>query len=286
MKTAVIIPIHKQSHNVERILSALSIQTDDNFSVYLMLDRPEPDEIEVISQVSEKFDLDTRIHVISEVPFGITNRIEGQEIFLTPYIRNEGIEIAKRDNTEVFIFIDGDCIPQQNLVKAHNYTSGMGLPTLSIGRRREEKYNWKDQREFDRSLSHINLFRTDGMRINNLQMLRSSIIVWSCNISLNRAAVSLLEKFNKFYYDKRETFSSLFYGTWGGEDNFLGIEAYYAGVYINMIGDTQAGIKHIDHPRPKSKYGHEEHMQFFAMKTKELGEMMIRRPLKLDFFVV
>lgn len=284
MKTVIIIPIHKQSKNLDRIIYGLERQTEKSFKALFMLDRPASDELnEMIAKINDS-SLDAVAHVIGTVPDGITNRVGSDEIFLTPYIRNEGIRIAKEWQMENFIFIDGDCIPQENLVYAHNYTSSRGLPVLSVGRRREEKHNWRDQREVDRSLSMLNLFRRDGMVINNLQMLKSSIIVWSCNISLNISAINLMEKFNSYYYGKAETFSGQFSGTWGGEDGFLGIEAYYAGLYINMIGDTRAGVKHIDHPRPISKYGHEEHMRFLALKTKELGEMMIKKPLILDFF--
>lgn len=284
MNTVIIIPIHKQSKNLERIIYGLERQTEKSFRVLFMLDRPAPEELsDMVSKINDS-DLDAVAHIIASVPEGITNRVGSDDIFLTPYVRNEAINIAKEWKVENFIFIDGDCIPQENLVHAHNYASSQGIPVLSVGRRREEKHNWRDQREVDRNLSMLNLFRRDGMVINNLQMLKSSIIVWSCNISMNIAAIKLMEKFNSHYYGKKETFSSQFTGTWGGEDGFLGIEAYYAGIYINMIGDTRAGIKHIDHPRPLSKYGHEEHTRYLALKTKELGELMIKKPLTLDFF--
>lgn len=282
MKNALVVPVHKQSDNIHLIFDGIKNQTLVPDIVYLILDRPNDDEVSKVNELSSIYEFQSSVFSIENAPSGVLNR-NGGELFLAPYVRNHGIELALSEGYDNIIFIDGDCIPQEGLVKSHVNKCSYNLPTLNVGRRREIQYKWKDQREIDRRLLNLELFPRDGRLIHNLEMLKQSLIVWSCNISMNKQAIELIKKFNSYYYGRNEVFSSMFNGTWGGEDGFLGIEAYFARVFINMLGETSSGVKHIDHPRPNDKYS-DEHLRFLKGKITELGAMMLKRPVPLDMF--
>ena len=242
MKTALIIPLYKQGKNWNSILKGIESQTKIPDRVYVLLDRPEQDEIpdleSYLRNISSNSKISDNIYVarVLENPIYIGNPGNPEDpLFLTGHIRNVGIELAMEDGCEIFIFIDGDCIPQKTLVESHCKKCEYNIPVLSVGRRRESIYNWSDKREVDPSLMHLNLFREKGVIINNDALLHQSLIVWSCNIAMNFKAIDLLFKFNELYYKRKEVFSSEFLGKWGGEDAFLGIQCNYCRVFITGL---------------------------------------------------
>jgi hypothetical protein len=225
-----------------------------------------------------------KIVEISEPPVYMGNPPNpGDAPFLAGHVRNVGIDKALEDNAEIFIFIDGDCIPQKSLIQSHMSKLKLNVPVLSIGRRRESIYKWQDKREVDPSLFNLKLFREHGVIINNPQLLEKSLIVWTCNIGLNLKAVNILKKFNLSYYKRDEVFSSEFLGKWGGEDGFLGIQAYYCRVFITTIGNLASGVEHIDHPRPPDVYN-PNHMNFFKEQCDRLRKKITVNPMVLEFF--
>lgn len=291
MKTALIIPLYKQGKNWASILKGIESQTKIPDRVYVLLDRPELDEIkdleDYLSVINVQSPIVNNIYVsrVLDRPSYIGNPGNPEDpLFLTGHIRNIGVELAMEDGCEIFIFIDGDCIPQKTLVESHCKKCELKVPVLSVGRRRESIYNWSDKREVDSSLMHLNLFREKGVIINNDALLHQSLIVWSCNIAMNYKAINMLFKFNELYYKRKEVFSSEFLGKWGGEDAFLGIQCNYCRVFITTIGEKSSGVEHIDHPRPKSTHNI-EHMYFFKEKCEKLRKKVTIFPLTLDFFV-
>ena len=140
MKTCIIIPLHKQSIYWQRMLKAIELQTVKPDVVYLMVDRPQYEEnaLETINKINEKTELNIRVEPVENHHVYIGNPpLDKKNTFLTPYIRNVGINKALENGCTNFIFIDGDCIPQSKLVESHlkkiNYEN---LPILSSGRRR------------------------------------------------------------------------------------------------------------------------------------------------------
>lgn len=290
MKIAMIIPLYKQGKNWEKILRGIESQTVIPDRIYLMLDRPGDDEIpdlqHYIDGINSTSKISDRIVVtdVKEKPKYIGNPGTKEDpIFLAGHLRNVGIENALKDECDIFIFIDGDCIPQKSLVESHCKKCKMNVSVLSVGRRRESTYNWHDRREVEPGLVHLNLFRDNGVMINNDALLHQSLIVWSCNIALNIKALNMLLKFNEIYYRRREVFSSEFLGKWGGEDSFLGIQSNYCRIFITTIGEKSSGIEHIDHPRPKETHNI-EHMNFFREKCENLRRKITITPLTLEFF--
>jgi len=284
MKTALIIPSYNQSKYLPRIFKAIELQSIKPSVIYLMVDRPEDDETieQYLKQIS-KLNLNIVIKYVNKIPKNIEFRSTNNP-FLTPYIRNSGIANALSEGCDNFIFIDGDCIPQKNLIQSHLKKLNHHIPVLSVGRRREAIYKWQDRREHVPELLNLNLFREKGTLINNPQLLKQSLIVWSCNMAMNLPAIKLIKKFNKKYYFRDEVFSSEFVGKWGGEDAFLGIQSHYCRVFITTIGEKSSGIEHIDHPRPPEKYNL-EHMKFLNNEMEKLSKKIMLNPMEIDFFV-
>jgi len=282
MKTCLIIPIHKQSNNCRKIFDGILGQSIRPDFIYLIIDRATHDEFNQINDLTSMYDLNFKIIRIDIIPDFIPRKSD-LPVFMAGYIRNIGIEHALKDDCEIFIFIDGDCVPQKDLVKYHIQQCDRKIPVISVGRRRESKYGWKDQREVDANLMHLNLFGNNGIVINNPELLKQSLVLWSCNVSINKSAIDLLYRFNLKYYARVEIFNSLFLGEWGGEDSFLGVTAWHCRIFISTIGALSTGIEHIDHPRPVDKYTI-NHKEYFDNQVDNLRKKVMVNPLPLDFF--
>jgi len=280
MKIALIIPLYKQTDNWPKLLKGIKSQTVKPDKIYLIFDRSGDWVITKALNDTNDPDLDITYHAH-------THKIDEPDYFLAPYNRNKGIELAIEDGCDVFIFIDGDCVPQKKLIESHVNKLKYELPVLSVGRRRESIYRWQDRREHVPELNHLNLFRKDGTLINNAstELLKNSLIVWSCNMAMNLPAIKLLRRLNRKYFNRNEVFSSEFNGSWGGEDAYLGIQAYHCRVFITTIGEKQSGVEHIDHPRPKDKYNM-EHLEFLNKQIDILRKQARINPLDISFFIV
>jgi len=258
MKTALIIPVHNQAKHWSRMIKAIEELSEYPETVYVMLDRPTKTDYKYISGICSRQGKNCTYKVIEshdKPKYMGRPQANDDDNFLAGHVRNKSIEMATNEGHEIFIFIDGDCIPETDLVKDHKKLNSLGIPNLSVGRRRDEKHNWKDQREIDNVVKGAKLFSSgNGYVVQSVQLLITSTIVWTCNVSINIDAINLVKKLNRIYYERDEVFNSEFSGTWGGEDGFLGFQCYVARVFITMCATDKSGIRHIDHPRPPSKY--------------------------------
>lgn len=259
------------------------------YFIYVMLDRQSATDFKFIKNVTSNIDLSNSYKVfnMTDIPefVGRPNHLPEQDLFLTGYRRNQAIDMAIEDGCTSFVFIDGDCLPQPDLIAAHNRANFRNLPNLSVGRRREEKHGWKDQREVSPNLRNLKLFgRVDENVITDFELLKTSAITWSCNMSMNFQAVNRLKKFNQYYYGRPDVFHSDFLGTWGGEDGFIGVESYFCKIFITVINDKKSGIKHIEHERPVNKYSGDAFQIYLEHQIVLLQQMIANKPLSLDFF--
>ena len=282
MKSCLIIPVHNQVKYLRNILEGVSKQSILPDITYVMLDRPSDDEYNMAIEVANLFDFNISVHRIDNIPTYIPRK-SNNGIFLAGYIRNQGVSLALDANCDIFIFIDGDCVPQKDLISSHINKCSKSIPVMSIGRRRESKYGWKDQRETSPNLTHLNLFNTSGCIINNAELLKNCLVIWSCNLAVNKHALGLIYKFNNKYYGISELFNSIFLGEWGGEDSFLGITAWYCKLFITTIGEMSSGVEHIDHPRPDSKYTI-NHKAYFDEQLENIRKKTTLNPMDLEFY--
>lgn len=287
MKSALIIPIKNQDKYISRMLHAINIQSVKPDMVYFMIDRPTDKEYNVISQAVEKQNNESyKLFRVDTIPDYIGNGedLDNDELFLAGDRRNLAIKHAIDDGCDIFIFIDGDCIPQRDLVKSHINACNRDFPILSVGRRREKRFKNLDQRDIDVKVMNKNLFKLNETIIHDVTLLLSSSIVWSCNISMNMRAIAHISQLNKEMFDRYEVFSSEFSGRWGGEDTYLGLQAYASKVIIVSINSELSGVMHIDHPRPINKYDPKVYNDFLSSKVKLIEDMFKDNPLTLDFY--
>lgn len=280
---ALLIPIYKQSKNWDLILKGIESNANPPGKVYALLDRATDEEYDIIKSLSDLSDLNIQVIKVPKPPHYLIKREVIGEPFYTGYVRNYGLDIAISEGYTQFVFIDGDCVPQSGLFNAHFNKLDVDLPVLSIGRRREKKFRWKDQREVTPEFTHLDIFRKEGFLVNNPELITSCVIVWSCNIGMNIKLVNLLKKFNDKYYSRSEVFCSDFLGAWGGEDGFLGVQSWFVRGFITTIGDIKGGVQHIDHPRPSDKYT-VDHMKYFQEQLQRLKVKTKLHPLDIDFF--
>ena len=277
---ALIILFRNQSANARQIAQGIAKQSKTPDNIYLMLDRPSSSEIEEITDAFKDLD-GVRILLNTTIP----KLREGSDVadpFLAGFCRDIAVKQAWRDGHDIFIFIDGDCIPQSKLVECHVKVLDSKYPVISQGRRREKQYQWKDRREVDAGVVQYGIFRTPGYLLSSPDLLRSAQFTWSCNLGINRNAIALVMKLNNEYYQRVELFNSDFNGAWGGEDSFLGIQAYVTRCFITAINDIESGIMHIDHPRKDNPMKHQD---FFIKQVEILKKIMARKPLAINFFI-
>ena len=285
MKIALIIPLHDQTIYWEKILRGIQTQTRLPDCVYAVVDRPNldriPDCVSIIKKANSTISVPINVITVDSVP--LNTKRHADKGFLAGYIRNIGLQEAIKDGYDCFVFIDGDCIPQKELIRSHELLCSYDVPLMSIGRRRESKYRGLDSREHQPNLTHLNIFGRNGTLINNPDLIKQCLVVWSCNIGINMKAVSIIQRFNKKYYDRYELFNSEFNGAWGGEDSFLGITAWYCRIFMHTMGEAKSGVEHIDHPRPETIYTI-NHKQFFEEQCNIIKKKIAITPMSLDIF--
>lgn len=273
---ALIIPIHNQDSNIERIYKGILNQTQLPDNVYFVFDRCKcSDELSLL--------LSNNIIRVSIIELNDVPKSDRNGDFYAGYARNEGLKHAIIDGNEKFVFIDGDCVPQTNLIESHNNSLIQSMPVISVARRREKEYRWLDRRETISDLVNVGFFGKNGLVINNPDLIKNALVTWTCNLGINIFAVRLIQKFNLRYYNENVLFNSLFNGQWGGEDTFLGIEAWYCKVIITTIGHKSAGIEHIPHLRPDNAYSIKS-KEFIDECINNLRKKLVIQPLDINFF--
>lgn len=285
--TVLVVIYRNQSGNWDRISDGLMLLDPAPLAIVVAMDRPGNGDLVVVNEVTTKkgIYIDS-ISITQDVSVKMPNWDGKSDPFLAGYVRNKAIDhVTDRYKTATnIIFIDGDCVPQSNLIGAHEKYLNSAYPVLSVGRRREQEYGWKDRREADPTLHHIGLFSGAGFLVQNTELLKNSLVVWSCNVGMNLTTIKLIRKFNKKYLNRDEVFDSDFNGSWGGEDGFLGIIAWLCKIMITTISDVRSGVNHISHPRPGEKYS-VKHKEFFDKKIEDIKKRMKVNPLSFEFFL-
>ena len=281
--------MHKQAQYWLRMQTALESLSVLPEIIYLMMDRPSRKEVLDVKTLISKPNLKNKYVLcdVQDIPayVGRPNHTPEQSLFLTGDRRNMAIEYAIAEGCDSFVFIDGDCVPQEDLIKSHQKLHDSNLAIMSIGRRREEKHGWKDQRELSESLKQFSMFKTATQVIASDYLMTSSAIAWSCNMGLNLKAVNRLKALNKKYYAREDVFHVNFLGTWGGEDGFIGMQAYVSKICIVMLGDMKSGIKHIEHDRPETKYAGEAFFKYLETQIQLFKMMLDNNQLPIEFFL-
>lgn len=275
-KIIVIVPISITQHShVELILKGFDSQTLQINDIVFSFDRAGvlPDVHK--AQATRQY----KVHFIrSEVP-EVAHRNEGSFAGATrntaiSYLDDNGIDY------DMLVMIDGDCIPQPELVEGHYQACSLDIPVLSCGKRREKPYGWHDRRETIKELKNINIFRKDVI-VNDFSLMKSSLISWGCNLAMNKRAVQLVRKLNNDYFNENTLYNSMFNGGWGGEDTFMGMQAWVTKVFIHV--PCLGAVEHIDHPPASSEVVNNQ-MRVLDSAYATLKIKLIAKPLPISFF--
>lgn len=275
MKIDVVIPIHNQINNISRILDGLHEQNMSCSDVWFVFDRTPMLSEEMIDDINRKYGF--MCHFIEFTPPTNALRSDG---FFAGAARNAGIIESLGSGSDIIVMIDGDCVPQKDLIKGHYEACKLNIPVLSCGRRREKSTKWKDRREYMPHLYNAGFFVKD-LIINDSTFLTDCSVVWSCNIAMNRIAIRRIINLNLRYYGVSNVFHPSFDGGWGGEDSFLGVEAWIAKIFI-LVNST-ASVEHIDHPKVSTQ-NEFEHKKLFDSMVKDIRLKTSLSPLDLKFF--
>jgi len=272
MKTLLVIVSKDQQQYAEKMNTAIDKLTVKPDGVLVVLERPSPAEINATKHAYTN-EL-VSILVSTSLPEYVGRP---QMNFRVPYFcaghaRNLGVKYANDNGYDAIIFIDGDCYPEPDLIKAHNDLLKSDDPVITVGKRNEAKYGWHDQREKNGNFP-IPIFNKSD-RITREAFFVDSGVLWTCNMGINRKAIDLMTSTNQTLYGRDELCSSDFCGTWGGEDGFIGLEALYLDISVMPVCAIDAGVRHNEHPRPLDKYDHETFVAYLEEKREELMYLM------------
>ena len=248
-------------------IEAMSIKPD---KVLYLQDRPSAQEMVDCRKILSGNSLIEQVVVRDQpVHMGHPQMTYGEYHFMTGHVREIAIEYMLKNGYDAIVFIDGDCLPEPDLIKDHRFIlCSAGGATVTVGQRKEFMHDWVDQRVA--SDSKMQIFYDTPCQVTNEGYFVDSGVVWTCNFGMNADAVKHLRNLNKLLYDRNETFHSDFLGTWGGEDGFIGMECFYTGIPVIALPKGHNGIKHQYHDRHSAKYQHASFISFLEAHREQL----------------
>src|SRR5574344_7431 len=281
MPAALIIPERHQSEHIGHMASAINAMTPRPDYTVIVMDRESYRERTAIRGAVKSLECPCAV-IENDSESGYMGRPPmhfGQEAFLTGHCRELGLAASVSAGCDRFIFADGDCIPQSRLIPVHLAAIDTDAPVICAGKRIETIWNMDDQRCASKEQRVAGMFDFPVGTVVSDKPLVDSGVIWTCDFSMNAAAVAAVRRVNELCYGRSEVFSSLFSGTWGGEDGFLGLEAYYSGVAVKYACGPSGGVIHQFHARPDSKYGHSTFLEDLEIRREELMSLLSARGL-------
>lgn len=247
-------------------INEMSVKPD---KVLYLQDRPTAREIVDCRRILTGQELVEQV-IVRTLPdrIGHPQMVYGESHFMAGHIREVAIDYMLKNGYDAIVFIDGDCIPETDLIKDHAAILDRKTAVVTVGQRKEFMHDWVDQRLSPES--KMSIFFDEPTPVTNEGYFVDSGVVWTCNFGMNREAVVHLRRLNKTIYDCYETFYSDFHGTWGGEDGFIGMECFYTGVPVIALQKGANGIKHQYHDRSSAKYQHTSFISFLEAHREQL----------------
>lgn len=286
MKTLLVIPSKGQTQYLPELVAHIEKLAAKPTDIWIYLDRPTGRErVETMRYLKDHPSITLKVNTGMPEYVGHPQMNAGEEYFLAGHVRNIAIEYAYANEYDSVIFIDGDCMPEPDLISGHNELLDADTPRITIGKRKEIKWGLDDQRVASPS-SLIRIFGPNGgKRITSEFYFVDSGVVWTCNFGINRKGIERLYEMNTQLYGRREVFSSEFSGTWGGEDGFLGLECLYGNIGVYSLKDGTNGIIHKEHERPVRKYDHITFIDYMEFRREELLARMNSFGMEVPPFV-
>jgi len=224
--------VHNQENNLPTILKAYSNQSLLPELFIFVLDRCTDNSKKIIEEFAIRF------------PTKIVENTSGNG-FLAGYCRDLGLS---ESNTNT-LFLDGDCIPSENLFREFDNALDVNEPSIAISKRInlcEDKVSFlPDSRET--TPWYVNwIFGDENITITHLEVARVRMLTWSCSLGLNKLAILKIKEINEILGFGNRLFPTNFDGKWGGEDDHIG----HVAMFMNMrvIGlSTRNTVTHIWH---------------------------------------
>lgn len=247
-------------------INEMSVKPD---KVLYLQDRPSAREIVDCRRILSGQELVEQV-IVRSLPdrIGHPQMVYGEYHFMAGHVREIAIDYMVKNGYDAIVFIDGDCIPEPDLIRDHASILDRESAVVTIGQRKEFMHEWVDQRLT--AESKMAIFFDEPTPVTNEGYFVDSGVVWTCNFGMNLAAVNHLRRLNKTIYDRYETFYSDFHGTWGGEDGFIGLECFYTSVLVIALKNGTNGIKHQYHDRSSAKYQHTAFISFLEAHREQL----------------
>lgn len=186
-------------------------------------------------------------------------------------------------NADVFVFLDGDCRPSQDLFGEHEraHAAVFPYPCLVNSIRVEEDVD--GSLIPDPRLSNTHMFRSGAdVVIACDEHLYSGVNPPCCigaNISLSRSAIEAALVINTELFNSNRVFAPVFDGQWGGEDPFLATTLFRAGALIVGIDPRRSHVLHHWHP---TQHRTNDHVRILSRALQEFKSTINSGKLVVD----
>jgi predicted glycosyltransferase involved in capsule biosynthesis len=231
--------IHNQESTLKMLLDSYKTQSFFPGKFIFVLDRCIDNSENVLERFAEEF------------PVKIIKNNFGNG-FMSGYCRDLGISEIHKENKNVnILFLDGDCVPSKDLFLEVSNILKTPKQTITINSRlnqseKDSSVYLSDSRVMNPWLKDLIFVNDKNNIIKTMDLARLRMITWSCCLGMNSLTINELKNINKKLYNIERIFSPAFDGTWGGEDDFVGLSAMLFGIDVAAI-NPEHNVKHIWH---------------------------------------
>ena len=243
----VVVPINNQGSVLAAVLHGLATQSRAPDRVVFVFDRCSDNSRAVVEYALSEFAGGTDFTFLDS---GIV-----ADGFYGGRVRDIGISACiARCQHGVYLFLDADCVPSRCWIEAHaSILEGSERPTVTCGLRTLMNPDGSATRDH-----RATLFADVPRILLSPPVIQFNYATYTCSLGLNHAAIELARRTNAVLGDVDRVFNSAFDGTWGGEDNFLGLCLFKGDGDVWFI-DRKAVVYHQDHP-PRASVGSVEQL--------------------------
>lgn len=226
-----LISSHNQSKYILNIISSLEKQSILPKLIYFVFDRCEDNSIEIINKYDGKLLVDYCIKTTGK-------------LFEAGLTRDYGFNecLKKYPNYKNFLFLDGDCIPNELVIEEHmENLNRIDKSVVSCGRRIQYDVNDNDCGDlrdkssdsyFGKNIPNVIFNERNGKLLFSQIYHDLFIVTHSCNLAMNLKSINLCKSINKMLCGEERIFNNKFDGSWGCEDNFIGQSLFATNGFI------------------------------------------------------
>jgi len=271
-----LIPTHNQSSYILDIVEGFESQIIKPSMIFFILDRCTDNSLDIIKSIK------------SSIPIDYVEKKTGKN-FSAGNTRNFGFSVYKSRYgiPDKVLFMDGDCIPNRYVISEHiENLNRIDAPSVSCGRRKAYDKNGidvGDRRDTDynnlmneKDTRDVIFSNRNGKLLHSLIYHKDFVATHSCNLSMNKKAIDLCININNRISTTKEDqiFNSRFDGTWGYEDNFIGLLLFVTNGYIFSCSN-KSFVEH--------KY-HKTRVRIRSRKNKRIFDALSHKLKKLIEF--